>query len=213
MSKKLAFSCVMCLAFFFLGKSVFGQMNKEDHSDISLHCQHFPLNCLQEDVGELLQQKQMAEKPLPWTPHESGQSIFGAISEINEIAEREDINWANVDMDALWEHLKDMNSLMIYTSVEKQELSNGLVMNVTGDEKSTRAMDEMIPAHSNFLMSVRPNWDISFRKIEKGYSIRVVSEDNNETLKIKALGFSGFMVQNDHHGAHHLGIALGQHVH
>ena len=146
-------------------------------------------------------------------PQESGQSAFGALSEIIGIIERKKFDWAQVDMDALWAHLQDMNSLMMYTSVEKHELPHGLVMNVTGGKNADRAMDAMIPTHSNFLEVVRPKWDISFQKIQGGYSIRVLSDDEYETAKIKALGFSGFMVQDDHHASHHLKISTGQSAH
>ena len=36
-------------------------------------------------------------------PQESGQSAFGAISEAVKIIERQNVDWEQVDMDALWE--------------------------------------------------------------------------------------------------------------
>ena len=157
--------------------------------------------------------EQMEEKTLHTKPKEPGQSAFGALSEIAVIIEQEKVDWGLVDMDALWEHLKDMNSLMVNVKVEKEELLNGLLMNVTSNADSVRAIDNMIPAHSTFLMAVRPKWNISFGKIKDGYFIRVLSDEDNEIAKIKALGFSGFMVQDNHHAAHHLTIASGKPAH
>lgn len=212
---KLTFGCVVCLIFFFLGEGLLADTSKTDHSDISLHCQYFPSDCLpeQEDEGKSSQYEQMTEGFSRPVLLEQAQSIFGSISEISKVIERENIDWDRVNIDVLWEHLKDMNALMINTNVKKRKLSNGLLMNVTGDENATRAMDEMIPAHSKFLRDVRPEWDITFKKVERGYSIRVTSDNSYESSKIKALGFSGFMVQDDHHAAHHFSIALGKNVH
>ena len=52
-------------------------------------------------------------------PTESGQSIFGAIAEINQLLEEGNVDWASVDLDAIMEHLKDMNNLMLSTKVSK----------------------------------------------------------------------------------------------
>lgn len=146
-------------------------------------------------------------------PRASGQGAFGALSEAVRFIERENVDWRDVDVDALWMHLQNMNALMLHTDVEKQKLANGLVMEVTGGDNAAAAMDEMIPAHCTFLATKRPDWDISFQKIETGYVIRVTSDLMNEVEKIQALGFAGFMVQDDHHAQHHLRIASGKQVH
>ncbi len=143
-------------------------------------------------------------------PRSSGKSTFGTLSQVAKMIERKKIAWVQVDMDALWEHLKDMDALMTHTNVAKQDLPNGLLMFVTGGENAARAMREMIPAHAAFLLTARPKWTISVEEIESGYSIQVVSDDAAEVVRIKALGFSGFMVQGNHHASHHLNIASGK---
>ncbi len=141
---------------------------------------------------------------------QSGQSAFGALSQVAKMIEHKKIEWAQVDMDALWDHLKDMDALMTHTSVAKQALPNGLLMFVTGGENAARAMREMIPAHVQFLQTARPKWTISVNQIENGYSIQVTSDETDEVVKIKALGFSGFMIQDNHHASHHFNIASGK---
>ncbi len=177
--------------------------------DQSQHCQHFPDDCESNDHDHSANN----DTPMP-TPQESGQAIFGALSEVNKlIEENEMINWATVDIDALWEHLQDMNALMTGVNVDKVSLANGLKMRISGTGAAKKAMDNMLPAHSTFLKGVRPDWNINLSSDGSDYVLVVTSAIASEIQRIKALGFSGFMVQDDHHAAHHLSLALGEEVH
>ncbi len=108
-------------------------------------------------------------------PTESGQSIFGSITEINQLLEEGNVDWASVDLAAVMEHLKDMNNLMLSTKVSKTELSSGLAINVSNFNNGQRAMDNMIPAHTDFLRGVRPHWTIRNERKGLDYTITVTS--------------------------------------
>jgi hypothetical protein len=184
-----------------------------DSMDMSLHCQHFPADC--EDSAASVENSddhshsgETSEILL-----EPGQGMFGALSEVNTQLEQGDTSWENVDMDRLWEHLRDMDALMTGVTVTKTNLSDGLRMLVSGEGSTQRAMDNMLPAHSSFLRSVRPDWDIQIEQAESDYILTVTSSNAAEAQRIQANGFSGFMVQDDHHASHHLGLALGEVVH
>ena len=181
----------------------------------SLHCQHLPQDCAKEETGQEKSEVDTAtsapmEMAMPLAP---GQDMFGAISEINGVIEQSGMAWTDVDLDALWEHLRDMDALMTDAVVEKTELENGLAMAVSGDGAAARAVENMIPAHAAFLRSVRPDWTIELEGENARYEVIVTASNATEIERIKALGFSGFMVQDDHHATHHLGIASGEVVH
>lgn len=181
-----------------------------DNMDISLHCQHFPADC--EGDAENSDDHSHSNEA-SGTLLEPGQGMFGALSEINTVLEQGNTSWANVDMDRLWKHLRDMDALMTGVTVIKTSLPDGLQMLVSGEGSAKRAMDNMLPAHSSFLRSVRPDWVIQIERDESNYILTVTSSDPVEARRIQALGFSGFMVQDDHHASHHLSLALGEVVH
>ena len=188
-----------------------------DHRSFNmlLHCQHFPDDCEGEPARRALPEE---DAEAAWTSlfhdvREPGQDMFGALSEINRLIEDSGLGWDNVDMDVLWEHLRDMDALMTGAQVVKSTLPDGLHMRISGTGGTKRAMDNMLPAHATFLRSVRPAWTISIEDFGASYEITVTSTDPDEALRIQALGFSGFMVQDDHHASHHLGLALGRIVH
>jgi|DEB0MinimDraft_6_1074348.scaffolds.fasta_scaffold55226_1 hypothetical protein len=207
---------------FFQADAAFGvthlsaQTSSEGHGNAALHCQHFPADC-EETKNESKDTKEHEDHESGGgafaSPLEPGQGMFGAISEVNTIIEESGADWTKVDLDALWEHLKDMDALMTFAKVEKSELDDGLKMLVTGEGAADRAVRNMIPAHSQFLKNVRPAWEISVSGEGASYEVVVTSSDPSEAQKIKALGFAGFMFQDDHHASHHLGIAVGDQVH
>jgi len=185
--------------------------------DLSLHCQHAPEDCEDEnainDIASTTEFDHSNHNVIQETPSEPGQDMFGALSEINIIIEESEVSWGNVDMDLLWEHLRDMDALMSGVSVSKTTLENGLSMEISGEGAAKRAMDNMLPAHSAFLGTVRKDWDIDLSEVGSDYLLVVTSNIPVEVERIQALGFSGFMVQDNHHATHHLGLALGEQVH
>lgn len=180
-----------------------------------LHCQHFPKDCEEEPARSALPKEdaESASTSLSYDISEPGQDMFGALSEVNKLIEDSGRGWDSVDLDVLWEHLRDMDALMTGAQVVKAALPDGLHMRISGTGDTKRAMDNMLPAHATFLRSVRPAWTISIEDFGDSYEITVTSTDPDEALRIQALGFSGFMVQDDHHASHHLGLALGKIVH
>ena len=184
-----------------------------DNMDMSLHCQHFPADCEGDEGDTENSDDHSHSNEASETLLEPGQGMFGALSEINTQLEQGNTSWANVDMDRLWEHLRDMDALMTGVTVTKTNLPDGLQMLMSGEGSAKRAMDNMLPAHSSFLRSARPDWDIQIEQAENDYILTVTSSNPVEAQRIQALGFSGFMVQDDHHASHHLGLALGEVVH
>lgn len=179
------------------------------------HCLHLSADCDEVAVQNAPPKGEMVSgsPSLFGDVLEPGQDMFGALSEINRLIEESEQNWDSVNMDVLWAHLRDMDALMTGAEVVKTTLPDGLRMHVSGAGAVKKAMDSMLPAHATFLRSVRPVWTISIEPVGADYELTVTSADPGEIQRIQALGFSGFMVQDDHHASHHLGLALGAVVH
>ncbi len=96
-------------------------------------------------------------KPLPTSslPSSPGQDAFGAIQEIITILESDPAtNWSKVNINALREHLVDMDRLTTSASVAETKLEDGLKMVITGDKRTLQAIKAMVPAHALMINGV-----------------------------------------------------------
>ncbi|MFN2315203.1 MAG: hypothetical protein ABR551_13925 [Gemmatimonadales bacterium] len=143
---------------------------------------------------------------------ESGQAAFAAIAEIVQILEADPTtDWAKVDLEALRQHLMDMDDLTLRSVVSATPTAGGLVMTVTGTGRAMEAIRRMVPAHAPMLERAGP-WRAAVTPVEGGVQFSVVARDAADTAteaRIRGLGFIGLMVQGAHHTEHHLMIAKG----
>ncbi|MFT6877592.1 MAG: hypothetical protein ACI9XK_004476 [Granulosicoccus sp.] len=143
-------------------------------------------------------------------PTETGQSAFAAIAEIVALLEYDpQTNWSTINIDGLRSHLVDMNQLTLSASVTTREL-DGLTIQfqVTGQDRTLQAIQTMIPAHAQMVRSSN-NWSIEVISKSEGVTLRVTPESSEDYIKLKALGFFGFMTIGAHHQLHHLQMAKG----
>ena len=142
-------------------------------------------------------------------PLESGQAAFAAIAEITDLLRNDpETDWSAVNIDALREHLVDMNLLTLSANVDVVDLPNGASFKITGDPRTTQAIKAMVPAHAPFLER-ETGWSVAVASIDAGVSMSV----EGNVKRIKALGFSGLMSIGAHHQTHHLAIARGKSAH
>lgn len=142
-------------------------------------------------------------------PLEQGQSAFAAIAEIVLILERDpDTDWSKVNIDALRDHLVDMNALTLEAEVSVHEKSGAVVFSAQGNGSTLRALQTMVPAHARELDKIDA-WHAEGKAIENGATLTVTPNDKSDLQKIKALGFFGLMATGAHHQPHHLGMANG----
>lgn len=143
---------------------------------------------------------------------EPGQAAFAAITEIVKILEADPTtDWAKVDLEALRQHLIDMDDLTMRAVVQASPTAGGLVMTVTGEGRVREAIRRMVPAHAPMLERAGP-WRAAVRPVEGGVQFSVVARDPADAAtqaRIRGLGFIGLMVQGAHHTEHHLLIARG----
>ncbi len=146
-------------------------------------------------------------------PESPGQSAWGAIAEIVQILEEDPAtDWSRVDIDALRDHLIDMEELVLHASVSERSIPGGLKLTVTGTGRTVGAIQRMLPAHAGMVRHGR-SWKIATALLENGAVLTATSAEGSEEEKIRGLGLFGFMSLGHHHGPHHLAIARGADPH
>ena len=143
------------------------------------------------------------------TPTMSGQDAFGTIQEIVQILQSDPkTDWSKVNIDALRQHLIDMNEVTLHAAAAQHMTDNGIEITVTGEGRTIEAIKRMVPAHINELHEI--GWSAKSEDLPNGVKLTVLASEAQPLTKLKALGFMGIMVQGGHHQPHHLMIAMGQ---
>jgi hypothetical protein len=146
------------------------------------------------------------------TPTMPGQDAFGAIQEIVRILESDPkTDWSKVNIEALRQHLIDMNEVTLHAVAVQHDLDNGIEIAITGEGRTAEAIKRMVPAHVGELHEI--GWNAKSEDIPNGVKLTVLASETQPLTKLKALGFMGIMVQGSHHQPHHLMMALGQLTH
>src|SRR4051794_27527360 len=76
--------------------------------------------------------------------NESGQAAFGTIQEIvAKLQADPQTDWSKVDVDALRQHLIDMDEVTMRAVAQKEPIENGLRIRVTGNDRTLAAIQRM----------------------------------------------------------------------
>ncbi|MCB1669607.1 MAG: hypothetical protein R3F41_10635 [Gammaproteobacteria bacterium] len=138
-----------------------------------------------------------------------GQDAFSAIRAVVDQLEADpETDWSRVNIDALRNHLVDMQELTLNASVTAVQVTGGASYRVTGSGRTLEAIQHMVPTHAAQISS-ETAWHAEARSIADGVEVTVTAADEAEVARIRALGFFGFMVAGEHHEMHHLAIAGG----
>jgi hypothetical protein len=141
-----------------------------------------------------------------------GQGAFGALQEVVQLLESDPkTDWSKVNIDALRQHLIDMNEVTLDAVATPTVLDNGIEFAVTGGGRTLEAIKRMVPVHVRELRE--SGWNASTAELPNGIKLTILATESQPLTKLKALGFMGIMVQGSHHQAHHLMIAMGQSPH
>jgi len=142
-------------------------------------------------------------------PTMPGQDAFGAIQEIVRLLETDAAtDWSKVNIAGLRDHLIDMDEVTMRARASERVLNNGLEIAVTGQGRTLAAIKRMVPAHAHELIAL--GWSTKSQDLPNGVKLVVTASDPRQVIKIKALGFTGIMVQGAHHQTHHLMMAKGE---
>src|SRR5690348_774415 len=87
-----------------------------------------------------------AEPVIPTLP---GQDAFGAVAEIVRILEADPAtDWSKVALEALRQHLIDMNEVTLRADAAATEIDGGLAIAVTGSGRTLAAIQRMVAHHA-----------------------------------------------------------------
>ncbi len=152
-------------------------------------------------------------------PTQGGQGAFAAVSEIVRLLEADSTtDWSKVNLEALRQHLIDMDAVTLRARVQQVPVPSGLQMDVTGDAAVAASIRRMVTSHVGMMGMDAPTWRGTVTPLAGGVRFTVKAKDATDTAgvaRIRGLGFIGLLTQGDHHARHHLMIARGsgEHAH
>ncbi len=142
-------------------------------------------------------------------PLQPGQGAFAAIAEIVDLLTNDPrTDWSKVRIDALRQHLVDMNMLTLNARVETVARPDAIVFRVSGTDRTLEAIRRMVPAHAQEL-NEQGAWTATSANFGDGVILTISTPRPDERARLKALGFFGVMSVGAHHQEHHLSIATG----
>lgn len=146
-------------------------------------------------------------------PTMPGQDAFGTVQEIVRILEADPMtDWSKVDLEALRQHLIDMNEVTLKADATAKEVEGGLEIAVTGSGRTLAAIQRMVTAHAREIDGLN-GWSARVQALSNGVQLTVTAADAKEMQHIRGLGFIGLLVSGSHHQPHHLAMAKGEFVH
>ena len=146
-------------------------------------------------------------------PTRSGQDAFATIGEVVRILESDSTtDWSRVNIEALRQHLIDMNDVTLHSSIVQKSVDRGVSADVTGSGRTTAAIRRMLVAHSAAMRMAMPDVDWRTEEIDGGMRWTVTSRsgDTRTVARLRGLGAIGLLTLGDHHAAHHMAVARGQ---
>jgi hypothetical protein len=145
-------------------------------------------------------------------PTLAGQDAYGAIAEIVGILEADSTtDWSRVNLEALRQHLIDMNEVTLRAVVRQTPIAAGMQMDVTGEGRTVDAIRRMLAAHAPMLDRMA-DYAATSEEMPGGARLMVRAKrpgDERTVAKIRGLGFIGLLTVGAHHAAHHLALARG----
>jgi hypothetical protein len=199
----MAFSVIIAAPMLALAPDLFAQRhhatpdtptisNHDGQADMDMHAMHHP-----------------AADSRPTMP---GQDAFAAVQEIVQILEADPkTDWSKVNLEALRQHLIDMNDVTLGAATAPTPIDGGLRVAVTGSGHTVEAIQRMVAAHAHEIEHSHLNGgSAKTEALPNGVVLTVTSDNQKEIEHIRGLGFIGIMTSGPHHQPHHLAMARGE---
>lgn len=143
-------------------------------------------------------------------PTSLGQDAFAAIQEIVHLLDADPhTDWSKVNLEALRQHLIDMNEVTLKADVAPKEIDGGLQIAVTGSGRTLVAIKRMVPAWAQ-MANGHDGWSAKAAATPSGELLTVTAADPKQVRHIRGLGFIGLLASGMWHQPHHLAIARGE---
>jgi hypothetical protein len=146
---------------------------------------------------------------------EPGNDAFGTIQEVVRYLEADPrTDWSRVNLEALRQHLIDMNNFTLNVDVVHQRnIDGGVELDIKPTTPAAvQSLVRVMAAHPGQVQR-EAGWDMDVQKTAVGYRLRVTSPRPQEAAKIRGLGYIGIMALGNHHPAHHWAMAIGLNPH
>lgn len=142
---------------------------------------------------------------------EGGQSAFAAIAEATRALEADPTtDWSKVNIDALRQHLLDMDNVTLHSAVNTAAIANGARFTVTGGDAGVRdSINRMTHLHSG-MANQEGRYKYAVADVPQGVAVTVTGASAADAAKIRGLGFFGLLSQGVHHQRHHWMLAKGE---
>jgi hypothetical protein len=147
--------------------------------------------------------------PLPKQP---AQSAYAAIGEIVRILKADSTtDWSKVDLEAVRQHMIDMDAVTMRAAVTQKVVPGGLTMTITGDAKVAASIKRMVTSHAGML-DQDPQFHATVAPLSGGVQLTVTARNASDArlvAMIRGEGFAGLLTEGDHHARHHMALARG----
>jgi len=146
---------------------------------------------------------------------EPGNDAFGTIQEVvRKLRANPDTDWSRVNLEALRQHLVDMDNFTRHVSVvHKRDIKSGVELEVRADsEAAGESLARALSAHPRMIKD-EFGWDIAVSGKAPDFQMRVTSPRPQDVEQIRGLGYIGIMALGEHHQMHHWAIATGSNPH
>jgi hypothetical protein len=143
--------------------------------------------------------------------HEAGQAAFAAIAEATTALESNaGTDWSKANIDALRQHLVDMDNVTVRSDVAKRDMPLGERYEITSANRKVRdSINQMVRLHASMANSEGP-YHLAVNAIPAGIALTVTGSTLTDQTKIRGLGFFGLLTQGVHHQSHHLMLVEGE---
>ena len=146
-------------------------------------------------------------------PSSPGEAAFGTISEVVRLLKADSsTDWSKVDVEALRQHLIDMDDVMTHAAVVTRDIPGGAEFRVTGTGRTAAAIKRMSLDHFRVLDG-QEGYRASATAVRDGALVTVTAAapaDAKTVAQIRGLGFAGLLAEANHHPMHHLALARGE---
>lgn len=141
------------------------------------------------------------------------QAAFATIQDIvRKLRADPATDWSKVNLEALRQHLIDMDNVVMRSSVKQTNVDGGISLDITGAGEVTGAIRRMTSMHA-MALGEEGTWVTKTTEIAGGARMIVTAKDPSDVKAVtmlRGLGFAGILTEGDHHAKHHMMLARGE---